>query len=473
VARLSTIDAFWMNAQKEGPPFAIGALLVMEGPAPSLHELRTLIAGRTTTAERMRQRLESDTLRLRQAEWVADAPDFGHHVREVAVESPGDQPALERAVADIMRQGMARDRPLWDMTLLSGLAEGSWAVVSRLHHTVADGQGALMLTGRIIDADPEGRTSLTDALDVLMAGRPKPDPDDARSGSTALIAEAAKRGGDLVVRALRTASSASATTQAVGSAAGAVSRSAGAMATQLPGPAGALAGAPGERRAWTTTTVAMADVKRIRTSLGGTVNDVVMCLMSGGYRCLLAEMGIDPEPRTVRVLVPVSLRSPGDLASNNQVSGLLVVLPLAGDAASRYADLRAHLDAVKDLGTMALAGPVFESIDRTVPAFVQTLVVRAFTRPVGAAFSETLVTNVPGPPFPVYVGGRPVHSIAPIIPVGEPWRLNTGIFSYQGHLHFGLTGGEGIEDAVHVVARGVHEALAELLEAAASAEAGQ
>ena len=90
-----------------------------------------------------------------------------------------------------------------------------------------------MLTGRIIDADPEGRTSLTDALDVLMAGRPKPDPDDARSGSTALIAEAAKRGGDLVVRALRTASSASATTQAVGSAAGAVSRSAGAMATQL------------------------------------------------------------------------------------------------------------------------------------------------------------------------------------------------------------------------------------------------
>ena len=89
MARLSTIDAFWMNAEKEGPPFAIGALLVMEGPAPSLHELRTLIAGRTATAERMRQRLESDTLRLRQAEWVADDPDYGHHVREVAVESPG------------------------------------------------------------------------------------------------------------------------------------------------------------------------------------------------------------------------------------------------------------------------------------------------------------------------------------------------------------------------------------------------
>lgn len=468
MARLSTIDAFWMNAEKEGPPFAIGALLVMEGPAPTLDEFRTLIAERTGTAERMRQRLESDPLRVRQAEWVPDAPDFGHHVREITVPAPGDQPALEEVVADIMGHPMARDRPLWDMTLILGLEDGNWAVVSRLHHTVADGQGSLMLTGRIIDADPEGTTSLTEALDALMAVGPQAGTHSTVSGSTALVAEAAKRGGDLVVRALRTATSASATAHAVGSAAGAVSRSAGALASQLPGPAGALAGAPGERRAWTTATVAMADVRRIRTALGGTVNDVVMCLMSGGYRCLLEDMGIDPDPRTVRVLVPVSLRSPGDLASNNQVSGLLVVLPLAGDAAARYADLCAHLDAVKDLGTVALAGPVFDSIDRTVPAFVQTLVVRAFTRPVGAAFSETLVTNVPGPPFPVYVAGRRTRVIAPIIPVGEPWRLNTGIFSYQGQLHFGITGGEGIEDAVHVVARGVHEALAELLEAAGS-----
>jgi hypothetical protein len=216
---------------------------------------------------------------------------------------------------------------------------------------------------------------------------------------------------------------------------------------------------------WHTTKVALSDVKLIRRSLGGTVNDIVMTLMSGGYRALLSEWGMNAQEATIRVLVPVSLRTPGDLASNNQVGGLLVVLPLAGSTVSRYADIRAHLDAVKNLGTAPLAMPVYEAIDRTVPAFVQTFAVSALGGTVGSAFVETLVTNVPGPQFPVYIAGRRARSIAPLIPLGEPLRLNTGVVSYDGVLHFGITGGEGVGNGVRAVATGVQEALRDLLEA--------
>jgi hypothetical protein len=206
----------------------------------------------------------------------------------------------------------------------------------------------------------------------------------------------------------------------------------------------------------------MGDVRRIRAAFGGTVNDVVMALMSGAYRALLADLGVDPDQQAVRVLVPVSLRSPGDLSANNQISALLVSLPLAGTTAARYADIRAHLEAVKDLGVAGLGAPILDTIDRAVPAFVQTVAVRRFTGQVGGAFTETLVTNVPGPPFPIYVAGHRALSVAPTIPLGQPWRLTTGVVSYDDALHFGFTGGQGIGDRVHLVAAAVQQALIEL-----------
>ncbi len=472
MSRLSSIDAFWINAESDGPPFAIGALVVLDGPAPGLDQMQAFLAARIVDARRMRQRLAPDSLRIRQPEWEDAEPDLNHHVREVTLGGAAGQADLERAVAGIMRTPMDLDRPLWDFTIITGLADGTWAAVSRLHHTVADGQGALLLTGRLIDIDAEGSQTLTDALDALMTQvRAAADRGDDGTSRAAFLAEAAKRGGDLALRALRTIATSPDRSEALAEAASALSRQAETVAAQLPGRAGVLQGTPGQQRSWTTTQVSLADVKRIRTALGGTVNDIVMTLMSGGYRALLRQWDLDPDAHSIRVLVPVSLRSPGDLASNNQVSALLVVLPLAGDTVSRLGDIRAHLDAVKDLGGAAMAAPIYEAIDRTVPAFVQTYAVRALSGAVGSAFTETLVTNVPGPQFPVYVAGRRVRSLAPLIPIGDPWRLNTGVVSYDGELNFGITGGEGVLDDVRVVAAGIQEALADLLAATGAAGA--
>ncbi len=485
MSRLSATDAFWMNAEPAGPPFAIGALVVLEGPGPSLSDLRTLVADRLGDAERMRQRLQVDPRGLRHPRWVPAKPDLDHHVSAMDLPDPGDDAQLERAVSALLSAPMDYDRPLWDLTMLTGLQHGRWAIVSRLHHTVADGHGALMLTGRLIDADPAGTTSLTEALDQLITARAAvrdggqsgstPDPVDPeltpseepapsgdRSAAALRVVQAARRGGDLVAGALATATATAESLQ----------RSAGAVAAHLPGTAGVLAGDPGPDRTWTTTMVPMSDVKRIRAAFGGTVNDVVMALMSGAYRALLADLGDDPDQEAVRVLVPVSLRSPGDLSANNQISALLVTLPLAGSTAARYADIRAHLQAVKDLGAAGLAAPVLDSIDRVVPAFVQTIAVRRFTGQVGTAFTETLVTNVPGPPFPIYLAGCRACTVAPTIPLGQPWRLTTGVVSYDGQLHFGFTGGQGIGQRVHLVAAAVQQTLTELNSLADQREPG-
>jgi hypothetical protein len=263
MSRLSSSDAFWMNAEPDGAPFAIGALVVLDGPAPSLAEMRELVTGRLVNAERMRQRLQTDPMRLRHPEWVHADPDMDHHVREVTLPTPGDDTQVEQAVSQILASPMDYDRPLWDLTMLTGLRQDRWAIVSRLHHTVADGHGALMLTGRLIDADPAGTTSLTDALDTMItarastprvtdpggsphsadsadsadhSGSPDSDEDHDPIGTPALVVAAARRGGDLIVRALNSATAT----------ADAITRSAGALAAHLPGSAGVLAGDPGQ-----------------------------------------------------------------------------------------------------------------------------------------------------------------------------------------------------------------------------------
>lgn len=457
-----------MNVEKEGgPPIAIGGLVVLEGPAPTLEEYTENV--RSRLAGRMLERLVPDPLRVRQPAWEDAEPDLTKQIRELVLPAPGGEAELHAAVAEIMAVPLDPELPLWDSTLITGLPDGSWAMVTRLHHTVADGQGSLLLTGRLIDVDPEGTTSLTVALDQMMskylASQQAGEEEDASQAGTAeRLAAATQKGGDLLLRAMRTLTSASATSGAVEAAAGGVAKTVDAVGSHMPWIPGSLAGDPGQDRAWVMTSVSLGDVRTIRNSLGGTVNDVVMALMSGGFARALATLG--KEADDVRVMVPLSLRAPGDLTANNQVSALLVVLPIGGSAASRLADIREHINSIKDLNMGSVGASTQAIVDRTVPAFVQTFAVsNPLAGKAGGAWTETLVTNVPGPTFPIYVAGRKVLVLTPVIPLGEPLRLSTGIMSYNGLLFFGISGGQGVLDAVPEVAAGIQETLAELLEA--------
>ncbi len=460
--RLASADSFWLDADVTRPSIAIGALTVVDGPAPTIEQLRELTAQRLPEMERLRQRVRPSSVRLKRPTWeTVDEVDLEHHVRAVTLEAPGDRAALERLVGRIMEIPLDLDRPLWDSHVVYGLPDDGWAMVTRTHHAVADGQGAVLLMGRWLDTDQAGSMSLTAALEQLMAaagpsgGSDSPGQDsglDKNTRTQRSLAQAFSQGGDLILRTLR---------KGVEAAPEVISQAGEGLSTMVGHKPGSLAGRPGDERHWVSVDVSLSDVKRIRTAHGGTVNDVVMTLLSGGYRKAIEALDEPLAGRIVRVLVPVSIRTPGDLATNNQVSGLFVQIPVDGTAAERLTAIRTHINKLKGSGFPA-AGKLMWEATQSTPAALQTVVVGNMTT-LPAYIMETLVTNVPGPQFPIYLAGRKLQAMYPIIPLGGSLRVSTGVLSYDGTLNFGISGGKYAGDQIAQIREGIEETLNELL----------
>lgn len=462
--RLGSADSFWLDADVTGPSIAIGSVTLVDGPAPSIEAIRDLTARRLPAMPRLRQRVHPTSRKVKRPTWEdVDEVDLEHHVRVVTVDEPGDRAALERLVSQIMEIPLEVDRPLWATHVVYGLADDGWALVTRIHHAVADGQGAVLLMGRWLDTDPEGTVSLTTALEQLMASAPPaapaaPDGEeptdagvrDARKQRS--LAQAFSQGGDLVLRTLR---------KGVEAAPDALAQAGEGLSTMVAHKPGSLAGRPGDERHWVSLDVSLADVKRVRQTHGGTVNDVVMTLLSGGYRKAIEALDEPITQRVVRVLVPVSIRTPGDLASNNQVSGLFVQIPVAGTAAERLTAIRGHINKLKGSGFPA-AGKLMWEATQSTPAGLQTTVVGNLTT-LPAYIMETLVTNVPGPQFPIYLAGRRLRAMYPIIPLGGSIRITTGVLSYDGTLNFGISGGKYADAQIEQMREGIVATLDELL----------
>jgi diacylglycerol O-acyltransferase len=208
--------------------------------------------------------------------------------------------------------------------------------------------------------------------------------------------------------------------------------------------------------------VSLADVKRIRATYGVTVDDVVMALTSGGYGALMRGRGQATDSEFVKILIPVSTRAPHDLAANNQVRALLIQLPVFGSALERLTWIADHISTLKDAGTAAATKVVLDMLD-VAPARVQTLVVRS-DMPIPEWAVDSLVTNVPGPQFPLYLMGRRVSEEYPIIPLRRPIWCSIGVLSYDGTLEFDMAAGDGGNEEVVALQDGIQASLAELLD---------
>jgi diacylglycerol O-acyltransferase len=467
--RLRSVDTLWLDAERPGPSIAIGSINEVEGPAPSIGQMRDFIGSRIDRMPRLQQKLTHSSLRVKRPTWEQAWADLSHHVREIHVDQPGDDVSLEQAVAHIMETPLDFERPLWDAHLVTGLADDAFAVVTRMHHAVADGQGSIITLGHLIDTDPQGTTSLTDALASATPSVTTP----SRS-TRSLLLNAASRGGDLTLRALRASLS---PTRAAGSLASSVedvgrrttdqlTRSAtGIRAVASPRMGSLIGGDPGQRRYWRTHQVALSDVKAIRRAFGATVNDVVMTLVSGGYGTMMERRGQDPTGQYIKVNIPVSVRAPGDLASNNQVTALFVQLPVSGPAVERMTWIRSHINHVKDAKTADALKLIVDMLN-VAPSLIQTAAVR-INGPFPEWTLDTLVTNVPGPPFPVYVMGRHVRRIMPLVALGRPLWCSVAVVSYDGQLNFGISTGEGGEQAGVDIRDGINRMLEDLLDATA------
>jgi diacylglycerol O-acyltransferase len=436
---------------------AIASIAVFEGPPPTHEEFLTFLAGRLPLVPRYRQKLHTVPFRLGRPVWVDDPHfDLGYHVRRTALPAPGGDRQLAELMARVMSQRLDRDHPLWEYWVIEGLAGGRWALISKVHHCMVDGVSGTDLYRVVFDFSPEPSPAAAD--DRTPGAEPSP---------LELTAEAVL---DDVVLPLREALALSGAASHLG---GAIRQAADTVRGLVkwvpaawPATGSSLTGPIGRERRFTWVRASLDDVKLIKRELGGTVNDVVLAAITGGFRELLLARGEQPGPHMVRSLVPVSVRAPSEEnVYGNQVSALLADLPVhIADPAERLAAVRAGLLALK-AGREAVAAESLTRLGRYSLYSVTSWWTRlAFGLPQREII--TVTTNVPGPQQPLYGMGRRLVEIIPYVPIATTLRTGIAIFTYCGTVTFGITGDFAANPDLDVLARGIDHDLSELVAAA-------
>ncbi len=470
--RLHALDAVWLEMEGDGAPIAIGTVAVVEGPTPTVAQVRAHLAGRMARMPRLHQVLAHPRAGMRRPAWQETGHvDLAAHVHRCPPGRTGSTSPLDEAVGRIMEQPLPHDRPLWDAWVVR-LPAGQWALVWRVHHAIADGLAALALLGEGFDLHPDGGPTLGDAIRTGA----RPPVEQGRSGAAAGSGGPARAQAGVHARPPAPAPAPAAATpaspaspldhlvSAVSAVGAAVPHLAPALGALVPHPPSRITGRVGARRAWRSVDVPFEEVSRAGRVFGATVNDVVLAGVAGGFRSLLASRGeLVAESAVVRNLVPVSTRAAGDARANNEISAVLGHLPVGiGDPVARLHAVHDAVGHARAAGTPAAASLLLGAVDRIVPAFVQDVAVATAGRTAPAWFFDTLTTNVPGPRFPVYLMGGRVRGMYPVIPVAGHTALTTGIFSYDGTLNIGVTADPAVAADVDVLALGIRDAIAEL-----------
>jgi len=454
---LSSQDASFLDVEDEVSHMHIGGAGIYEGPVPSRDELVRGVESKLHVVPRYRQKVRYPPLHVGRPVWIDDRHfNIDYHIRRTALASPGGEDELRALVGRVMSQQLDRAKPLWEMWIVEGLGGGRWALVSKVHHCMVDGISATDLLSVILDREREperppappwspAREPSAGSLLIAPLIRRLATPIDA-----AAVAGRAIRGPrDSAQLALQTATGTAA------------------MRSLLRlTPRSSLNGSIGPHRRWDWASAHLSDVKAVRDSLGGTINDVVLTAVSGGFRELLISRGEDPSHLIVRSLVPVSVRRPGERGTyNNRVSAMFASLPVGvDDPVERLASVRAQMEDLKR-SKQAVAGDVLVSLSGFAPAVLLALGTRlAFRLPQRSI--NTVTTNVPGPQHPLYLAGRRLLESIPYVPLAGQVRVGVAIFSYDGALKFGVTGDYDTARDIRVLCDAIERAMAELVAAA-------
>lgn len=449
---MSALDSGFFQLEDQHAALHIGSVGVFEGPVPDFAQIRDEIAGKLYRVPRYRQRMRHVPGELGRPVWEDD-PTFAidHHLHRVALPHPGGTRELQDEVGRLMSEPLEQDRPLWEDWVVEGLADGRWALVTKVHHSMVDGIAGTDLLTTLFGHDDVPEERYDDA-----AARPAP------------------HGLALAVRSVReTVVESSAATMAAVTALvhprELGSRSRGFadgllhFVTALrPVSRTSLVGPIGSDRSYRWAEVPLGDVLALRSAYGCTVNDVVLAAVTMGFQALLVHRGESPTPHAVRALVPVSVRRPderGDL--DNRVSAILLDLPV--DQLGPTSVLEVVHDRMRRLKTSheAEAGELLTSLGNLVPPPVLAAGLRlAFRFP--QQFLTTVATNVPGPREELSLAGRRMLAAYPYVPIADRLRIGIAVTSYAGNLLFGITADKDTTDDIDVLRDGLVGAFADL-----------
>jgi diacylglycerol O-acyltransferase len=449
---MSAIDSSFLHIENDTTPMHIGGVSIFAGPPPAFEDLRAMVASKLELVPRYRQKVRFVPLSAGPPVWIDD-PHFSldYHMRHTAIPAPGSEEQLRQMAGRVFSQHLDRNRPLWELWAVEGLGGGRWALLSKVHHCMVDGVAATDLMS-VMFSDTTGGTP-------AHRWSPPPEPSGLEVLLRTLVRRASPAG---QVDALRRALGAP--RQTARSVLEMVRATAAASPSMRPVGSSSLTGPIGPHRRWSWADARLTDVKTIRTALGGTVNDVVLTVITNGFRELLDSRGEDvAADRVVRTMVPVSVRRRGERGVyNNRVSAVFARLPVGlHDPAARLDRIRAEMDGVKQ-SKQAVAGDVLTSLSGFAPPLLLALGSRLVTLSPRLNM-HTATTNVPGPQQPVQTLGRRMLASYPFVPVVGSIRTVVAIFSYDGGLYFGVTGDYDGAPDIDVLTAGIERGMSDLL----------
>jgi WS/DGAT/MGAT family acyltransferase len=454
--RLNNLDASFLYLEDPATPMHVVGVVVLEAPRGGLDALASLVEARLSLVPRYRQRVRSVPGLLAAPVWVDD-PDFdlAYHLRRSALPRPGSEHQLLDLVSRLASRPLDTARPLWEAYLVEGLIGDRVAVVTKTHPALVDGLGAVDIGQVLLDADPD-------------APAPEPVPWHPAPPPTAL--DLVRDAVEEVVRrpslAVETAAAAVRDARSTARRAALVGRTAvrAVGSAVFRAPTTPLNTPVGRQRRVAVARVGLDDVKAVRRAHGGTVNDVLLTVLTGALREFLLSRG---EPvigsTTVRALVPLSVREDGSDAP--RVTSHLVDLPVGEpNPRVRLARLSYALHAVSD-PDRSVGADALLALTGFAPPTLHALGARA-ARGLSRRLFNLVVTNVPGPQRPLYAAGARVLQVWPVVPLAPGQGLAIGMTSYDGCVYVGLDADRDTVGDVDVLADLIEQEAAELVESA-------
>ncbi|HZG49397.1 MAG TPA: wax ester/triacylglycerol synthase family O-acyltransferase [Thermoleophilaceae bacterium] len=456
--RLTAIDASFLHQEKQASHMHVGALATFDGPPPSREEFASQMESRLGLVPRYRQKLAFPRFEMGRPFWVDD-PSFNldYHVRHTALPKPGGDDQLRQLVGRIFSQRLDRSKPLWELWLVQGLEGGRFALISKTHHALVDGVAGVDIATVLFDAQP----TPPEEHPAEGGWTPAPEPSEAELVAEGLL-DLARAPFELASRAIGAAQDPGRSLEQAREVAEGIGEIVWAGMNPAPEVPLNVEIGPHRRVVWVQSR--LADFKEIKNTLGGTVNDAVLAVVAGALGRWLRSRGVRTEGMELRALVPVSIRAEDERGMlGNRVAAMRGPLPVyVEDPVERLALVREGMGSLKE-SKQALGAEVIAGLQGFAPP---TLLAQASRLNFSTRLFNLIVTNVPGPQFPLYLLGREMQEIVPIAFLPEKHALAVAIMSYNGKLDFGLLGDYDAMPDLEAFGGYLEDALEELLAAA-------
>jgi WS/DGAT/MGAT family acyltransferase len=432
--RLTALDTTFLHLEDHSTAHMhVASVMVFDGKAPSPDELVEHVVNRLHLVPRYRQRLAYVPFDQGRPVWTDD-PHFNprYHIRHTALPRPADDESLKRLAGRLFSQRLDRSKPLWEIWLVQNMSGGRFALIAKTHHALVDGVSGVDITTVLFDSAREPAPIPGPASPWVA----KPLPGRAKLLGEALVERATipgemARGARRLARAPRRALSQIKD--------GLVSVGATTLAgINAPAPPTPFNVDIGPHRRYTFLDADLAEFKAIKDSLGGTLNDVVLASVTLALGRYLRDRGHATEDLVLKAMVPVSVRAKSEQgALGNKVAAMWAPLPVGVEHPAEA--LRRISTAMEDLKNsgQAVGAQVLTNLAGFAPPTIMSQAARLQAR---QPFFNLVVTNVPGPQFPLYLLGRRLSVLFPVVPLAQRQALGIAVMSYDGHLGFGLLG---------------------------------